>query len=296
MSAHRRGQPSGPSGPANEGTGHSDGRENVVSYPANDMPAADAHQSASALTTSVAQQAGIATRTRSRSRITPLLPPRPSNPPPSAPVPSQGRLPYHSQDPLTASQPNNTTTLDASHAPQHPGTTGEQPNHDSQQRQAQAAQNYYGWLRHRGLISPSRRRYPSWPLERFRSSLAAAVNERRRRAAQRQAAAPVPELRLEPVENEPVEKEPVVANDMGVIRKKTATRVGEGGVKYHCDVCSVDVTSTVSSCLFLSVLLPRRRVPANGDLTGPHPMRASFVRRVRRLRQLLRQRRIQRKP
>lgn len=32
---------------------------------------------------------------------------------------------------------------------------------------------------------------------------------------------------------------------MGVIRKKTATRVGEGGVKYHCDVCSVDVTSTV---------------------------------------------------
>lgn len=33
--------------------------------------------------------------------------------------------------------------------------------------------------------------------------------------------------------------------DMGVIRKKTATRVGEGGVKYHCDVCSVDVTSTV---------------------------------------------------
>lgn len=33
---------------------------------------------------------------------------------------------------------------------------------------------------------------------------------------------------------------------MGVIRKKTATRGGEGGVKYHCDVCSVDITSTVS--------------------------------------------------
>ncbi|KAG7149115.1 Transcriptional adapter 2 like protein [Verticillium longisporum] len=32
---------------------------------------------------------------------------------------------------------------------------------------------------------------------------------------------------------------------MGVIRKKTATRGGEGGVKYHCDVCSVDITSTV---------------------------------------------------
>jgi transcriptional adapter 2-alpha len=38
---------------------------------------------------------------------------------------------------------------------------------------------------------------------------------------------------------------------MGVIRKKTATRGGEGGVKYVCDVCSADITSTVgcsSSC------------------------------------------------
>jgi transcriptional adapter 2-alpha len=33
---------------------------------------------------------------------------------------------------------------------------------------------------------------------------------------------------------------------MGVIRKKTATRGGEGGVKYVCDVCSADITSTVS--------------------------------------------------
>jgi hypothetical protein len=39
--------------------------------------------------------------------------------------------------------------------------------------------------------------------------------------------------------------EPIESIEMGVIRKKTATRVGEGGVKYHCDVCSVDVTSTV---------------------------------------------------
>ncbi|KEY66317.1 hypothetical protein S7711_02779 [Stachybotrys chartarum IBT 7711] len=31
---------------------------------------------------------------------------------------------------------------------------------------------------------------------------------------------------------------------MGVIRKKTATRGGEGGVKYVCDVCSSDITST----------------------------------------------------
>ncbi|ROV93207.1 hypothetical protein VMCG_08755 [Cytospora schulzeri] len=32
---------------------------------------------------------------------------------------------------------------------------------------------------------------------------------------------------------------------MAVIRKKTATRGSEGGVKYICDVCSVDITSTV---------------------------------------------------
>ncbi|CAG8981664.1 hypothetical protein HYALB_00013622 [Hymenoscyphus albidus] len=32
---------------------------------------------------------------------------------------------------------------------------------------------------------------------------------------------------------------------MGVIRKKTANRLGEGGVKYVCDVCSADITSTV---------------------------------------------------
>jgi transcriptional adapter 2-alpha len=32
---------------------------------------------------------------------------------------------------------------------------------------------------------------------------------------------------------------------MGVIRKKTAARGTEGGTKYHCDVCSSDITSTV---------------------------------------------------
>lgn len=33
---------------------------------------------------------------------------------------------------------------------------------------------------------------------------------------------------------------------MGVIKKKTVTRGTEGGVKYVCDVCSADITSTVS--------------------------------------------------
>lgn len=40
---------------------------------------------------------------------------------------------------------------------------------------------------------------------------------------------------------------------MGVIRKKTATRGGEGGVKYVCDVCSADITSTVSQPQILRV-------------------------------------------
>ncbi|MCJ1260286.1 Transcriptional adapter ada2 [Lobaria immixta] len=38
---------------------------------------------------------------------------------------------------------------------------------------------------------------------------------------------------------------------MGVIRKKTITRGTEGGLKYICDVCSADITSTVSACLCL---------------------------------------------
>jgi hypothetical protein len=36
-----------------------------------------------------------------------------------------------------------------------------------------------------------------------------------------------------------------IERSMGVIRKKTAARGTEGGTKYHCDVCSVDITSTV---------------------------------------------------
>ncbi|ETN47095.1 uncharacterized protein HMPREF1541_01285 [Cyphellophora europaea CBS 101466] len=32
---------------------------------------------------------------------------------------------------------------------------------------------------------------------------------------------------------------------MGVIRKNAASRGSDGGTKYHCDVCSIDITSTV---------------------------------------------------
>ena len=33
---------------------------------------------------------------------------------------------------------------------------------------------------------------------------------------------------------------------MGVIRKKTISKGYEGGLKYICDVCSADITATVS--------------------------------------------------
>lgn len=42
-----------------------------------------------------------------------------------------------------------------------------------------------------------------------------------------------------------VEDDALIDDSMGVIRKKTAGRGTDGGTKYHCDVCSVDVTSTV---------------------------------------------------
>jgi hypothetical protein len=43
---------------------------------------------------------------------------------------------------------------------------------------------------------------------------------------------------------------------MGVIRKKIAARGGEGGVKYVCDVCSADITSTVSAHFIPIAALP----------------------------------------
>ena len=49
---------------------------------------------------------------------------------------------------------------------------------------------------------------------------------------------------LQSTDSEAAEDERI-ERSMGVIRKKTATRGTEGGTKYHCDVCSIDVTSTV---------------------------------------------------
>ena len=50
---------------------------------------------------------------------------------------------------------------------------------------------------------------------------------------------------------------------MGVIRKKIAARGGEGGVKYVCDVCSADITSTVGLC-FHMVNIASAFAPAHG--------------------------------
>ena len=42
-----------------------------------------------------------------------------------------------------------------------------------------------------------------------------------------------------------VEEDARIKRSMGVIRKNAASRGTEGGTKYHCDVCSIDITSTV---------------------------------------------------
>ncbi|KAK5556722.1 Transcriptional adapter ada2 [Exophiala xenobiotica] len=42
-----------------------------------------------------------------------------------------------------------------------------------------------------------------------------------------------------------IEKDARIERSMGVIRKNAASRGGDGGTKYHCDVCSIDITSTV---------------------------------------------------
>lgn len=42
-----------------------------------------------------------------------------------------------------------------------------------------------------------------------------------------------------------VEEDARIKRSMGVIRKNAASRGSDGGTKYHCDVCSIDITSTV---------------------------------------------------
>ncbi len=71
---------------------------------------------------------------------------------------------------------------------------------------------------------------------------------------------------------------------MGVIRKKTAARGAEGGVKYVCDVCSADITSTVSCSPRCSVSML--------IIAGPDKMRSQLLQRIRPLRPLLLERRI----
>lgn len=47
---------------------------------------------------------------------------------------------------------------------------------------------------------------------------------------------------------------------MGVIRKKTITKGTEGGLKYICDVCFGDITSTVSGIPQNQSVLPRKSI------------------------------------
>jgi hypothetical protein len=59
---------------------------------------------------------------------------------------------------------------------------------------------------------------------------------------------------------------------MGVIKKKTGTRGTEGGIKYVCDVCSSDITSTVSA---IAAPLPAPIVDV--QRVGPHTLRRRLL-------------------
>lgn len=63
---------------------------------------------------------------------------------------------------------------------------------------------------------------------------------------------------------------------MGVIRKKTATRGGEGGVKYVCDICSADITSTVS-CFYADT---HDSSVSNSLIPGSDPVRSQRLQRI----------------
>ncbi|RDW58150.1 hypothetical protein BP6252_13561 [Coleophoma cylindrospora] len=82
---------------------------------------------------------------------------------------------------------------------------------------------------------------------------------------------PVLPLTAEPFINPGAATEPPTT--MGVIRKKTAARGAEGGVKYVCDVCSADITSTVrikcahSACPDYDLCV---QCFAKGEATGTH--------------------------
>ncbi|KIV89532.1 hypothetical protein PV10_06925 [Exophiala mesophila] len=73
-----------------------------------------------------------------------------------------------------------------------------------------------------------------------------------------------------------LEENATVERSMGVIRKNAASRGGDGGTKYHCDVCSIDITSTVriscasSACRDYDLCVP---CFARGEHTKSHDPR-----------------------
>jgi hypothetical protein len=56
---------------------------------------------------------------------------------------------------------------------------------------------------------------------------------------------------------------------MGLIKKKTAIRGSEGGVKYVCDVCSVDITATVSSIPHFFIIISSFYAPPLSYIAKP---------------------------
>lgn len=217
------------------GTDHPYGIENLVYFPANDMPQPDASMSSAPQRITTTEQPGresIATLPATATSASPF----PSNTPllashPSQSDPSYGHA-YHYG-------PQNTwNPIWGGHQAQlQPGPPDtRQPCDPAQQLPLQAHNDYRLWLlRHFGHLPAHNLQGPfvvaplAYSHGSHRPPSNRASREPRRGCSSNR-------LAQDNLSNE---------ETMGVIRKKTATRVGEGGVKYHCDVCSVDVTSTV---------------------------------------------------
>ena len=98
---------------------------------------------------------------------------------------------------------------------------------------------------------------PIPPVSGSRKAPVRQLRDIRRRPVRYQEAPTPPELAYESYcssTDSEAEEDARIERSMGVIRKKTAARGTEGGTKYHCDVCGVDITSTVSLALVTSEL------------------------------------------
>lgn len=74
---------------------------------------------------------------------------------------------------------------------------------------------------------------------------------------------------------------------MGVIKRKNIVKGNEGGLKYICDVCSADITSTVSElypihpiCAYAPTSSRYKSLVLTVPFPGPNTLRPSRLQRL----------------